>query len=274
MAAWTICQVSDLHLDSPLRGDASTGLSPNDAYRVVLALKSLVRHLSVRCVVATGDLIHRGSDPHLHYPGLLAALGQLGVPVHLLCGNHDDRGAMARWLPFPRSPHSPYLQYCVELDEVTLLALDSADETGASQGRLCPRRLRWLEAQLDRLGRRPILLAMHHPPLRPGTPGLPDRMAMAGADVDRLEHLLQANPQVGCIICGHMHHSMQFKFAHAMVCVAPSLAYQYRYSPIPLDQDPGLARVDGQPGLQVLQWDQRLGFAAHTLRVGPDGVLF
>ena len=273
MRPWAICQISDLHLDSP-PGDAAPDHQPGETYRIVPALKSLVRYLGIRGIVATGDLIHRGSDPHIHYPGLLAALGKLDVPIHLLCGNHDDRHAMAGLLPSAWSSDRPYFQYAAELGEVTLLALDSADETGGSQGRLCPRRLRWLEQQLRRLGPRPTALAMHHPPLRPGTPGLPDRMAMARPDVDRLEELLLAHPQVGCILCGHMHHSMHFRFAHAMVCVAPSLAYQYRYSPIPLDQDPALARVDGHPGLQVLQWDGRLGFVAHTLRIGPDGVLF
>ena len=270
--SWAICQISDLHLDSPHLGSIHPGSPPNDGYRIMPALRSLVQHLGVRSVIATGDLIHRGGNPQLHYPGLLSALDGLGVPIHLLCGNHDDRRSMADLLISDGSSPTPYLQYIADLGEVTLVALDSADETGASQGRLCSRRLRWLREQLERLDSRPVLLAMHHPPLRPGTPGLQDHMAMAEADVDRLERVLQQHPNVGCIICGHMHHSMQFRFAHAMVCVAPSVAFQY--NPDPLGPALGTVRVDGHPGLQLLQWDERMGFMAHTLRIGPDGVLF
>ena len=95
---------------------------------------------------------------------------------------------------------------------------------------------------------------------------------MAPADTDRLERLLLEHPNVGMVICGHMHHSMQFRFAHATVCVAPSASYQY--SPGPPDRHRQAHRLDGYPGLQMLQWSDRVGFVSHTLHLSPDGSLF
>ena len=87
--------------------------------------------------------------------------------------------------------------------------------------------LAWLESALAAGGGRPVVLAMHHPPLGVGVPvlddtGLPeaDRLALAG--------LLGAFPQVRRIVAGHFHRTAFGVLAGCGVAVCPSVHLQAR----------------------------------------------
>ena len=116
-------------------------------------------------LLITGDLCH---DESLGgYVRLRDLLATLAWPVALLAGNHDHpqllRAALGRraWVA-PRR---------VELGEVALLLL-SSHRPGCVGGWLGERQLAWIAQVVDHLGDRPLLVAVHHPPLAIGDPGL------------------------------------------------------------------------------------------------------
>ena len=73
-----------------------------------------------------------------------------------------------------------------------VLALEAVDRAGGSEGRITPRQLAWLRAQLAREGRRAIIVASHQP-LRASRGG---RAVLA---------LLDSSPAVVATVSGHTH---------------------------------------------------------------------
>jgi 3',5'-cyclic AMP phosphodiesterase CpdA len=177
------CQISDLHVKAPGR------LS----YRVVDCAAMLARcvaeilRLPQRpdLVVATGDLTDSGrAEEYAHLRELLAPLP---MPVYLIPGNHDERGALRAAFP--------------EHDK----------------------RLAWLERILSLKRGKPTLLIMHHPPF-PTLIGHMDQIGLAGSDA--LARVIERHPQVERVLCGHLHRPIQFRFAGTIASTCPSPAHQ------------------------------------------------
>ncbi len=123
------------------------------------------------------------------------------TPVALLPGNHDHpqllRAALGR-----RARLAPV---DLELGGVRLLLLDS-HRSGCVAGWLGDRQLAWLEARLQAQDDRPLLVALHHPPLPIGSAELD---AIALNDAPRLLPLLQRQPQLRAVLFGHVHQHWQ-----------------------------------------------------------------
>lgn len=117
-------------------------------------------------------------------------------PPLLLAGNHDHalalRAALGR-----QAVLAPALLDCGSWQ---LLLLDS-HVPGQVGGRLGPRQLAWIAAQLPR-SERPLLVAVHHPPMAIGDPGLD---AIALEDGDALLALLRRCRRWRGLVFGHIH---------------------------------------------------------------------
>ena len=143
-----LAQLTDLHIREPGKlayGRLDTAPNLRAAVQAINAFPQ-----RPNAVVLTGDLTDFGRAAEFAH--LSELLAPLTMPLYLLPGNHDDRAQMRRCFS-----HHPYLgddefvQYTVSLGDhgLHLIAVDTV-EPGASFGRLCAKRLQWLDDTLQR----------------------------------------------------------------------------------------------------------------------------
>lgn len=252
-----LCQLTDLHIRAP----GSLAYGRVDTHRFFeAAVDELVRlEPSPDAYLLTGDLTDSGhADEHA---ALARGLARLDKPVYLLPGNHDERVALRT--AFPQLDHlhgdAPFIQYRVGFGDFALIALDTV-VPGASHGALDRARLDWLAAHLD--AATPTVIAMHHPPFTTGIEHM-DRIGLREG-AGELEVLLSRHRNIERILCGHLHRSIQARFANTFASTCPSPAHQ-----IALDLSAGGAggfRME-PPGYQLHAWlDGRL--VTHTAVFG------
>jgi 3',5'-cyclic-AMP phosphodiesterase len=254
-----VCQISDLHIKAPGR------LS----YRVVDCAAMLARcvaeilRLPQRpdLVVATGDLTDFGrAEEYAHLRELLAPLP---MPVYFIPGNHDERGALRAAF----ADHAylrqcdPFVQYAIDEWPLRIVAIDTVI-AGEDGGRLDDERLTWLAKILSLKRDQPTLLIMHHPPF-PTLIGHMDRIGLEGSE--RLAELIERHPQVERVLCGHLHRSIQFRFAGTIASTCPSPAHQ-----VALDLAPDAASAFRMepPAFQLHAWKEGVGVVSHTAYIG------
>jgi 3',5'-cyclic AMP phosphodiesterase CpdA len=225
-------------------------------------------------IVLTGDLVDAGApEEYAHLRTVLAPLDAAGIRMLPVLGNHDGRDAareaFADWLaPIPAAAQDPHaFQYWTDIGDVRLIVLDTLD-TGHPGGRLGVARLDWLEDALAAETGRPVVIAMHHPPFATGI-GHMDVQSLAEDDIPPLAQIVRAAGNVERIICGHLHRSIDVRFAGTVASTCPSPAHQ-----VALDLDP-----DGEPGFvmeppayKVHAWVPGQGLVSHLAHVGAfDG---
>ena len=196
------------------------------------------------------------------YRRLAEALAESPVsalePPLLLAGNHDHtlalRAALGR-----QAVLAPAL---LDWGSWQLLLLDS-HVPGRVGGRLGPRQLAWIADQLPR-SERPLLVAVHHPPVAIGDPGL-DGIGLE--DGDALLSLLRRCGRWRGLVFGHIHQHWSGTLpladdAHPVPLLGcPStLAPFAAVQPCPLgrEQDPGGRLLelgtDGELRHRLLRW--------------------
>lgn len=214
-------------------------------------------------VLMTGDLVESGQ--HAQYAMLRTLLARLEMPVFVLPGNHDSRERLRA--AFSDHAYLPaageFLHYAAELGPLTLIALDT-QVPGEDGGTLCAERLRWLEGELKRSRGRPMLIAMHHPPVPIGVDWL-DRSGCANAEA--LAAVVARHPQVERILCGHVHRAAQIRFAGTAVATSPSTAYQVALE-LGHDGEPHL--IPEPPAFLLHRWHGG-ALATHVVPVGDFG---
>ena len=122
-------------------------------------------------------------------------------PVALLPGNHDHP-ALLRMVLARSAVVAPAV---IDRPGCRLVLLDShrASQLG---GWLGERQLAWLAGQLASAPDRATLVALHHPPLAIGDPGLD---AIALQDGPQLLQCLTAVPGLKAVLFGHIHQHWQ-----------------------------------------------------------------
>ena len=201
MAPFCFLHFTDPHLPPP--GEQVMGGDPTPALAAALT-DAAGRNgpgspLPAAFAVVTGDLVRDGEPAA--YARLRDMLEGLPWPVHLLLGNHDDRGAFHD--AFPRAPldDAGFVQQAVSSPAGTCLMLDT-NAPGRPHGELCARRLGWLAARLAEITG-PVLLFLHHPPLRVGMPGM-DSIGLRDADA-LWEVVAPHRARIRHLFHGHLH---------------------------------------------------------------------
>ena len=254
-----IAQVSDLHIK------AAGKLS----YRVVdtaAMLRDCVRHLLALpqppdVVVFTGDLTDFGRPEE--YSVLRELIAPLTMPVYLVPGNHDERGALRAAFPehayLFQSPE--FIQYAIEEHPVRILGMDSV-VPGQGGGRLCEARLAWLEARLSERPQAPTVVLLHHPPFTTFIGHMDDQGLENSAG---LAEVIRRHPQVERLLCGHLHRPIEARFAGTIACTVPSPAHQ-----VALDLAPEAASrfVMEPPAVGLHAWSAATGIISHTSFIG------
>jgi 3',5'-cyclic-AMP phosphodiesterase len=212
-----LAQLTDLHI-----GAEWGGVDP--AVSLAAAVDSLRRLPDLPdAVVVTGDIANDGTDDQYATAGEL--LARIGLPLHVLPGNHDDRAALRRRFGGAGEPTDP-IHYAVDLGRLRLVALDTTDP-GKDPGRLDSDELDWLEAELGQAPDAPTLLALHHPPVTTGVP-IWDSTALPVATAHALAAVLGRHPQVRRLAAGHLHRTLVAEISGRSVLAAPSTSLQAR----------------------------------------------
>lgn len=190
-----IAQITDCHLPA----------SPDQEYRRVNPLQNLetllrkVKVLKPDLILATGDLSEDGS--RVSYNVLQKQLRSLDIPVLALPGNHDDVELLAEI--FPDSP--------VDTIKVSrhgswqIIRLNSC-LPGKPEGRLSARALIELEGFLTNNTQDPLMIALHHQPIRIGSPWI-DKYRLC--EPEAFLQLIDQHPNVKAVVWGHVHQAFE-----------------------------------------------------------------
>ena len=147
-------------------------------------------------------ITHKGDL--LGYAEAARILSDLPMPVHLMMGNHDDRGIFRE--AFPSAPHDQhdFVQQVIETSAGRLVLLDT-HEHGRPEGRLCGQRLEWLGEKIADCTD-PIFLFLHHPPISVGFHRMDSiRLQEADALADVLE---RSNAPIRHLFFGHLQRNI------------------------------------------------------------------
>jgi 3',5'-cyclic AMP phosphodiesterase CpdA len=252
-----LAQISDLHFLP--RGTRAFG-------RVDVAgcLERAIDHLNALrphpdAVLITGDLTSDGDAPV--WAELTNALGRLEAPLYPLPGNHDDRELMrAAFAHLGLFPAEGPLCFAVALGPLRLIGLDSLIP-GDPAGRLGAEQLAWLDARLGEAPRTPTLVALHHPPFQTGI----DHMdAMMLEDGEALAAVISRHGHVERILCGHVHRSVQCRFAGTIAQIAPGTAHAVQLA---LAGEPSRWIME-PPGLLLHEWQDGRRLVSHVDFIG------
>jgi Icc protein len=238
LAPFRLAQISDCHLpqspDKPYRG-----LKADPGLRAVLAA---VADWQPDAVLITGDLSEDASEAS--YERLAEKVGELGVPVCAIPGNHDLPARMLEY--FPYGPYDG--PFVFEASGWKLLLLNSA-RAGRVDGSVASDDLGVLAEALQDPG--PALLALHHQPVAIGSPWI-DKFMLA--DPGELLDWVAGNPQVKAVVWGHVHQAFEATVGSARFMSCPSTA---------ANSLPGCERFSHDPAGPACRW----------LELYPDGRL-
>jgi 3',5'-cyclic AMP phosphodiesterase CpdA len=239
----TIVQLSDLHLRE---GPDGAGAAARLARAVRLLAELQPRPLAI---LLSGDLADEPSPSA--YRQAHDLLAPLGLPLHAIPGNHDDRDMLrARFGPAGAAEGSRVC-FSAAAGSLRLIGLDSTIPASAG-GALGEEQLAWLEQTLAAAPEQPTLLALHHPPVASGIAAM-DAIALDGRDSERLESVLEGHRQVLAVTCGHVHTTMATSFAGRLLLICPGTSSAIR---LDLRADDAIPfATTGRP----------VGFAVHAL---------
>lgn len=219
-----LVHLTDPHLVAP--PGRLFGLDPLAGLRA--ALDHVARHqTAANLVVLTGDLTDRGEAAA--YAALREELARLPQPVVLLLGNHDDRPAFRAAFPEAPVDGAGFVQQVVDdAGGSSLVALDT-HVPGAAHGELCAARLAWLDAALDERRDRTVVVAMHHPPVPCGLPGM-DAIGLQGAAA--FWSLVQHHGNVRHVLAGHIHRTFFARHGAVTLSTLPGTSHQVHFQPL------------------------------------------
>lgn len=253
-----IAQITDLHIKAAGRLSYKKVDTRAALQRVIETLNRLVPR--PHAVVITGDLVDFGTAEA--YQTLRQTLQALRLPWLLMPGNHDDRQQLRAAFP-----DHLYLQggetlhWQQRVNDVQLLALDSSVPQ-QPWGFVDEDQLQWLDQQLQREPQLPTLVMLHHPPFLSGI-GHMDQQPLRNADA--LAAVLRRHPQVERVLSGHLHRSVQARFAGTLACVAPGISHQVAFD---LSENGPAHFVLEPPGFLLHRWHPRQGMTTHLCAIG------
>jgi 3',5'-cyclic AMP phosphodiesterase CpdA len=230
-----LAQISDPHIGAD-PAFIPHGLSPARTLERAIA-QLLASTTPPDAVLVSGDLVERGGP--VEYAELRALLAPLCMPVYLMVGNHDTREALRDAFPDHAFLHTgdDFVQYAFDADTWRIVVLDSLDP-GVSSGRVCERRLQWLDRELSASRGRDVALFVHHQPFATGIAHVDSSRLL---DAGPFEQIVRRHGNVRRVSCGHVHRAMQSTWAGAAATTCPSVYFEFapdfradgRYVPAP-----------------------------------------
>lgn len=222
----------------------------NTPHTPLVGAKALVHQLKALpftpdFVLHTGDVAFYPVDEA--YDTAREVLSQIPYPTYYIPGNHDSSEALQKRFLGISNPAEKY-DYTVEVNGVRLICLDSKDPSLEVRGRLTDAQLTWLEVQCKADDPRPILVAIHHNPLKVGIPWWDDFMSLENGD-DFHAVLLSAREKIRGVFYGHVHQGTVIYRDGILYASAVSSWYQINAYPGQIDTE--YDRY-GSPGYSVV----------------------
>jgi 3',5'-cyclic AMP phosphodiesterase CpdA len=213
-----VLHLTDPHLVAP--GGRLFGLDP--LARLEAAFAHMRRHEpAADLLLLTGDLTDRGEASA--YAALADRLAALPWPAAMLVGNHDDRAAFRAAIREVDVDAGGFVQQVVDGDDgVSLVTLDTL-VPGAGHGALDEGRLAWLERTLAARRDRAVYVAMHHPPVACGIPGMD---AIGLDDAARFWEVAADAPQLRHVFAGHIHRPFFARRGDVTISTLPGPGHQ------------------------------------------------
>jgi Icc protein len=193
------------------------GVTTYATFRAVLEQAQRHRRWPADVIVATGDIVQDESRAGIER--FRDSLEPLGVPVLSIPGNHDDPKLMTEILS------SGAFQFGGErrLGPWSLILL-STFLAGEDAGGLGPARLGGLRKALGAHAGQHVIVYMHHHPLPMGSTWL-DGVALR--DAAEFWSVIDANPHVRAVVCGHVHQAADRNRNHVRFMSTPSTCAQF-----------------------------------------------
>ncbi len=203
----TFAHISDTHLSQDLTFTLP-GRAPYPATESVRALITFLNAFRgpIDFVLHTGDVMH-SPQKAADYTVAKAILDECRYPMYFVPGNHD----VVEWMQthlLNRDQVTTNFYSEVEINGVQLVLMDShaPKNVDSAGGVLGNEQRRWLDSLCTREDKRPMVIAIHHPPLPVLAPWL-DRIGLAnGLDVHRI--LRKASHRMRGVFYGHIHHNI------------------------------------------------------------------
>ena len=145
------------------------------------------------------------------------------MPWYVIPGNHDQRDNFLQTFSYQDHIAScnSFIQYVIDDYPLRLVGLDTM-VSGKPYGLLCHERLQWLEECLKKEPKKPTMIFQHHPPFEVGI----DHMDIQNLqNADELLGVLNRNPQVRHVACGHIHRAIETNINGIAISIAPNAAH-------------------------------------------------
>ena len=169
-------------------------------------------------LLVSGDISDDGSADS--YTFARVELERLDLPIHVVPGNHDAREPFrAAFADLAEMPSEGLFDWAVTIGDTVVIGLDTLVE-GQGGGRLRADSLELLRNALNATGSGPVVVMLHHPPLRTGIRFMD---AIGLENPDALETTLADTDRHVTLIAGHVHGVHHGQLGRHRVATAPSI---------------------------------------------------
>lgn len=254
-----IAQISDCHIVDPGELFAERTRSDVGLRRAIDSISQL--SVTPDLLLLTGDLVNDGTPSQ--YDHLVELLDEVDIPLLPLPGNHDDRQQLRDRFPdiLPVGEPDDPIDLVYDAGAVRVVAIDTTIP-GRHDGDLTGRQLAWLDEQLRAAPDRPTIVVQHHPPISSGI-GWMDQACGFAAGAREAE-VLSRHSHVEAVVSGHLHRSLQRRFAGTMSVTCPSTA-----GALALGLGDGSVGYTTEPTAFLLHhWREGAGLVSHAVPIG------
>lgn len=255
-----IAQISDMHVSKPGRLFGNRIDSRAAFAQMIGSVLSLNPQPDL--VLLSGDLAETGASEE--YDFIAAQISRFACPVVAIPGNHDDRAEMLRKIPHCVA-EQPGGHLSIVRDDLALcvIGLDTIIP-GTVNGEICERRIAWLDQALASNAGKPVLLAMHHPPIKTGFVAMDNYGIRSGVEAFT-EIVRKYATTVKAIVCGHVHRTIMGSIAGVPVVISPATSLAFKFD---LGQKPSLKFVEEPSQFLVHYWNEASGLVTHVAFAG------
>jgi 3',5'-cyclic-AMP phosphodiesterase len=209
-----LLQLTDSHLRATPDGKVKGW---NTRKSLQLALEAaLDGHALPDAILATGDLSQDGSPAS--YRHLRDILGDIGVPIFCIPGNHDHPQTMSAELS--RLPFHYCGDHVLGAWRLVMLTTWDGDRGG---GRLPQSELRRLSQLLEKSAEPHVLVVLHHHPVPTGS--WLDKVALD--NTDEFFAVVDSCARVRGILWGHVHQVQESQRRGVRLLGTPSTCFQF-----------------------------------------------